>query len=237
MSTVKQPQPSITVAEEPLTEDSICDYLQSHPDFFENHQSLLGNLKLPHSTGGPAVSLVERQVAVLRQQNLKLERKLKELLEVARGNDQLAEKIHAMAVELLVAPGRDEIVTLLEKQLRTAFSADRSVLVLFESGAESVNDTGFLRLIDRENSEISPFKLFMQSTAPRCGRVRDAQRDYLFGADDVEIGSVALVPLGEKCELGFIAIGSRNADHFHPGKSIDFLARLGELLTASLRNQ
>jgi len=237
MSTVKQPQPSITVAEEPLTEDSICDYLQSHPDFFENHQSLLGNLKLPHSTGGPAVSLVERQVAVLRQQNLKLERKLKELLEVARGNDQLAEKIHAMAVELLVAPGRDEIVTLLEKQLRTAFSADRSVLVLFESGAESVNDTGFLRLIDRENAEISPFKLFMQSTAPRCGRVRDAQRDYLFGADDVEIGSVALVPLGEKCELGFIAIGSRNADHFHPGKSIDFLARLGELLTASLRNQ
>jgi hypothetical protein len=41
--------------------------------------------------------------------------------------------------------------------------------------------------------------------------VRDAQRDFLFGAGNVEIGSVALVPLGENSELGFLAVGTKFA--------------------------
>ena len=86
MSTVNQAQ----ATSDELTEDSIADYLQSNPDFFERHQTLLGNLKLPHSTSGAAVSLVERQVSVLRQQNVALERRLRDLVDVARSNDQLA---------------------------------------------------------------------------------------------------------------------------------------------------
>jgi len=227
---------SVTGIDEPaVTESAVADYLREHPDFFESHHKLLADLQLPHSTGGPAVSLVERQVAVLRQQTLKLERQLRELVDVARSNDELAAKIHELTPLLWSAGSRDEIVTLLEKQLRTAFNADRSVLVLFDDGAEPGEDGGFLRTIDREHTAVGPFRTFMRSTAPRCGSVRDAQRDFLFGANDVEIGSVALVPLGSKCEIGFIAIGSRSADHFHPGKSIDFLARLGDLVAAALR--
>ena len=64
--------------------------------------------------------------------------------------------------------------------------------------------------------------------------MRDAQRDFLFGTDNFEIGSIVLIPLGDRSELGFLAIGSRNADHFHPGVSIDFLARLGQLVASAL---
>ena len=46
---------------------------------------------------------------------------------------------------------------------------------------------------------------------------------------------MALVPLGKKSELGFLAIGSVAADRFHPGMSIDFLTRLGELVTEAIR--
>lgn len=242
MNTVKQSRTDVStndISDDADTENSISEYLQSHPDFFERHQNLLGNLKLPHSTGGPAVSLVERQVSVLRQENLNLERKLHDLIDVARSNDQLAERIHSLALELMAADNRKDIAMLLEEQLRTNFNADRSVLVLFKPNGEdeqTLSDNGtFLRILDREDSAISPFKTFMQSKAPRCGRVRDAQRNYLFGEDDAEIGSVALVPIGEKSGLGFLAIGSRSADHFHPGKSIDFLIRLGELITGALR--
>ena len=63
--------------DEQLSEQSVKDYLAAHPDFFENHASLLSSLHLPHSTGG-AVSLVERQVSVLRQKDLKLEKQLKD---------------------------------------------------------------------------------------------------------------------------------------------------------------
>jgi uncharacterized protein len=230
MSTLKQQH--VGIAE--ITEASIAAYLQAHPDFFERHLSLLGNLRLPHSPGGPAISLVERQVSVLRQKNIKLEHRLKELVDVARGNDLLAGKIHALAMFLLEAPDRQTIVSILEEQLRISFSADQAVLVLFDGSSDSGGR--FLRIVDRDDPQISPFKTFLQSNAPRCGQVRDAQRDFLFGQGNIEIGSVALVPLGQKSELGFLAVGSRDSEHFHPGKSIDFLARLGELVSCALRS-
>jgi len=232
MSTVNQAQ---ATTDEP-SEDSIADYLQSNPDFFERHHTLLGNLKLPHSTGGAAVSLVERQVAVLRQQNTALERRLRELVDVARSNDELAGRIHALANRLLRLSHREERIDALEEELRSSFSADKSVLVLFaETSIKSGNETQFFRQVRRDDPVIRSFKTFLQSSTPRCGKIRDSQRNYLFGADDIEIGSVALVPLGNKSAHGFLAIGSHNADHFHPGKSIDFLVRLGELVDNALR--
>lgn len=233
MSTLKQ-HAAITE----ITEASIAAYLQAHTDFFERHATLLANLRLPHSPGSPAVSLVERQVTVLRQKNLQLERKLKDLVDVARSNDQLAGKIHALALLLLEAKDRNAVIRILEERLRLSFNADHSVLVVFDGPADtSVAGERFLRVVERDDPRISPFKTFLQTNAPRCGQVRDAQRDFLFGPGNVEIGSVALVPLGPKSELGFLAVGSRDSDHFHPGKSIDFLARLGELVSSALRSR
>jgi uncharacterized protein YigA (DUF484 family) len=220
------------------TEDTITDYLQAHPDFFERHTALLTTLQLPHSTGGAAISLVERQVAALRQQHQALEQKLRELVEVAHGNDDLAGKIHALSMLLLATTNRDEVVAVLERQLLTAFSADQAKLVLFDDTTGTVVSEGqFLVVIKRDDSAIASFKTFLKSSTARCGTVRDAQRDFLFGPDNIEIGSVALVPLGLESELGFLAIGSHSADHFNPGKSIDFLARLAELLTCALKNR
>lgn len=236
MSTLKQ----LHVAHNELTEEGIAEYLQANPEFFERHAGLLSSLRLPHDAGGPSVSLVERQVLVLRQKNLKLERKLNELLDVARSNDALATRIHALAMLMLATPDQASAVQVLEQQLRLSFNADQSVLVVFDDPAGSTVASGasrFLRVVEREDPAVAPFRTFLQSNAPRCGQVRDAQRDYLFGAGNVEIGSVALVPLGEKSEVGFLAIGSRDADHFHPGMSIDFLARLGELVSGALRTR
>ena len=233
MSTLKQ----LHVTNTGLTEDTIADYLQANPEFFERHAGLLGSLRLPHDAGGSAVSLVERQVLVLRQKNLKLERKLNDFLAVARSNDALATRIHVLAMQMLAAPDQGGVVEILEEQLRISFNADQSVLVVFEDPAGSGTTGRFLRVVGRDDPAIASFRTFLQSNAPRCGQVRDAQRDYLFGAGNVEIGSVALLPLGQKSEHGFLAIGSRDSDHFHPGMSIDFLARLGELVSCALQTR
>jgi uncharacterized protein YigA (DUF484 family) len=94
MSTVKQQE------ETPfeINEDTIADYLQENPDFFERYSSLLNTLEIPHNTSGVAISLVERQVSALRQRSSKLEDSLRELVEVARGNDELSGKIHAQII-------------------------------------------------------------------------------------------------------------------------------------------
>ena len=64
-------QPERDYQDEALSAQAVHDYLATHPDFFEQNPSLLSALNLPHSSGG-TVSLIERQISVLRQKDLKL---------------------------------------------------------------------------------------------------------------------------------------------------------------------
>ena len=230
MSNASQSQQMV----EAVTEEEVAQYLEEHPDFFERHENLLGEIKLPHRTSG-AVSLVERQVSTLRQKNMQREGRLRELVNVARGNDELAQKIHGFATRLLAAGNRAQVVTVAEELLRSSFAADNAVLVLFDTGSDEFpEDSRFLRRIDRNDPALSPFKTFMQSSEPRCGLIRDTQKEFLFQTDAPQIGSAALIPLGESCSTGLLAIGSRDAEHFNPGKSMDFMSRLGDLLGCAL---
>jgi uncharacterized protein YigA (DUF484 family) len=232
MSTQRKPE----YVEEELSEQAVHNYLEQNPDFFERHRVLLGTLRLPHTAGG-TVSLVERQVSVLRQKDLKLERRLKDLLEVARTNDKLAAKMHQLVLRLLAAPDLDGTLSAVESALRTGFDADQSILVLFGDpmAFKLVRAGRFFKAVDRGDTALQAFDTFLGSSNPRCGQIRDAQRDFLFGKDTDEVGSAALVPLGKQSSVGFLAIGSSDAHRFNPGMSIDFLARLGELVAEALR--
>jgi uncharacterized protein len=219
-----------------LNDGTVADYLQTYPDFFERNTALLAKLRLPHLRDvGATVSLVERQVEVLRERNQSLERKLKELVDVARSNDVLADRIHRLSQRLISAHTMQETIGAVETSLREDFGALHSVLVLFIEQAPALAESGqFLRAAKPADADIKSFESLLQSGKPRCGQVRDAQRDYLFGKDSVEIGSVALTPLGPKGELGILAIGASDAERFHPAMSTEFLSRIGELLTYAL---
>lgn len=228
-----QPEPNY-LSEIP-SEQAVHDYLEDHPDFFERHAALLSQLRLPHASGG-AISLVERQVSVLRQRDLKLERQLKELLAVARENDSLAARIHELAMQLLTAATLAETIIVVEEAMRAGFNADHAVLVLFTEPANvaDINAGRFFRAIKRDDASLKPFATFLDSSSPRCGKARDTQLEFLFHGDAAEVGSVAMIPLGKQCDLGFLAVGSVDADRYHPGMSIDFLSRVSELVTAAL---
>jgi uncharacterized protein len=221
--------------EESFSDEEIVEYLQRHPDFFDGYPSLLADMKVAHEPGGPAISLVERQIAVLRQRGGELERQLKELVAVAKLNDTLMERIHGLSIRLMVASDITERVDLLETCLREEFRAERAALVLFAPLIDdAVVNNGFLRVVDRDDAGLNPFASFLKSARPRCGLIRDRQKNFLFAADAGEINSAALVPLGSRADLGFLTIGSRDPDYFNPGKGVEFLARLGELVSVSL---
>lgn len=222
--------------DEALSEQAVRDYLATHPDFFEHNPRLLSSLDLPHSSGG-TISLVERQVSVLRQKDLKLERQLKELISVARANDVLSTKIHALTLQLLAAGDLSASVSALEEAMRSGFGADQSVLVVFgDPEAFTDIDAGrFFRVLSRRDPLLKPFNTFLDGTGPRCGRIRDSQRELLFHNDAMEIGSAALVPIGKGAQIGFLAVGSTDSNRFHPGMSMDFLTRLGDLIAGALK--
>jgi uncharacterized protein YigA (DUF484 family) len=220
-------------------EERIERYLGLNPDFFERHQALLARMRLPHMRTGSTVSLVERQVEVLREQKSDSDKRLAEFVAVARANDQLADKIHRFTRRMMRAADAQTALMSLEASLREDFDAFHSVLVLTGriASLDSVEFEPFLRKLSPEDANIRSFEALLATGKPRCGQVRDSQRDFLFGPESPSIGSVALVPLGENGSLGLLALGSAERERFHPGMSTEFLKRMGELITDALSRQ
>jgi uncharacterized protein YigA (DUF484 family) len=233
-------QPVGRLDEDTLDETRIADYLQSNPDFFERHATLLTKLNLPHNRGSSAISLVERQVAALRDKNEKLETRLRELIEVARGNDVLAAKIHRLASRLVRAGDTSSVMEAIEASLREDFGASEWLLLVASEGDSELSklSSRHLRIVRPGAAELKMFETLFESGRPRCGQIRDSQRDYLFGAGTIEIGSAALVPLGDKAGkqsgAALLAIGSPDAERFHPTMSTEFLGRIGDLVNEAI---
>jgi hypothetical protein len=217
---------------EELTEEAVAHYLQAHPEFFDTHDRLLATLRLPHKAGS-AVSLVERQVTILRTRAAKLEGKLRELLDEARANEARAAKTWRLAAALIAAEDRTTVLKAVETSLREDFAIEHVVLLLFVTDAAKIGGGGFVRSISAQDPRLTAIASLLEAVGPRCGRPTDAQRALLFG--ETSIGSTALVPIsrGER-RLGVLALGSADGNRFLPTMSVDFLTRIGDLVSHSL---
>ena len=214
---------------EPLTEADVAGFLREHPDFFVRHLALLEVLRLPHPTQG-AVSLVERQMGVLRERNRQLERKLNELIQLARENEQLSANLHRLGLGLLQADSLDCVLATTREQLCEEFKADEVVVRLMVANAAE-----FLHASDPDGRMIAYFADLFERRRPLCGHASREQLDCLFG-DEVAatLGSAVLIPLFDTEPLGILALGSREVSRFHPSMGTLFLGYLGELVGAAV---
>jgi uncharacterized protein YigA (DUF484 family) len=217
----------------PLTQEEIAAWLAVHPDFFQHHTELLASLRLPHASGG-AVSLIERQIELLREKINAGEARLAELVSIARANEQLAATIHQFTRRLMRAPTRRAVLEQMEAAFREDFDVSQPELLLFVHAGANTDDLRFVREIAPTDPNLAGFETLLTSGRPRCGQIRDSQREFIFGADGNAIGSVALVPLMGAAPLGLLVLGSHNRERFHPGMSTDFLGQLGELIADAL---
>lgn len=219
-----------------VAEDQIAEHLAAHPEFFERHPSVLARLQLPHQRGSAAISLVERQVLVLREKHTALEQKLRELIENGRANDAIADRMHRLTRRLLRARDFNAAIAGLETSLREDFGASRWVILLVEPslGELASRASAHLRVVPRGSPELKIFETFFESARPRSGQIRDTQRDYLFGADGSQVGSTVLIPLGDRASLGLLAIASHDTERYLPTMSTDFLVRIGEIVSEAI---
>jgi len=222
-----------------LAEDQVADYLLAHPEFFERHGTVLARLKLPHQRGSAAVSLVERQVLVLRDKHAVLEKKLHELIENGRTNDSISDRVHRLTRRLLRARDATGVVMGLETSLREDFGASRWVLLATDPALAPLAhlQNPHVRVVPRGSAELRIFEAFFESARPRSGQIRDTQREYLFGGDGSQVGSTVLIPLGERAGLGLLAIASHDTERYLPTMSTDFLVRIGEIVTEAVSSR
>lgn len=206
-------------------EEQIAAYLESHPDFFSRHPAALAAIDIPHPTGD-AVSLIERQVRTLREQTADYRRQLENLVGVARENDALAKRLHRLTLALIETHSFDEVLNTLQDELREQFKADAVEMKLFDTDQ-----------LEAHSHEPGPalFRDFIKRGRPNCGQLDKEKLTYLFGPQAGETGSAALIPLSAPPMSGVLAIGSRDPERFHEGKSVDFLQRLAEVVSATLQ--
>ena len=230
----KQTARGVDAAE--INDDRIAEHLVANPDFFERNASVLARLRLPHQRGSAAVSLVERQVLVLREKQGGLEQRLRELIDNGRNNDLTTERMHKLTRRLIRARDLVGVVGALETSLREDFGASRWVALITDTDLPGIAGFGnqHLRVVPRGSSELRIFESFFENARPRSGQIRDTQREYLFGGDGSTVGSSALIPLGERASLGLLAIGSHDTERFLPTMSTDFLVRIGELVSEAM---
>jgi uncharacterized protein len=222
-------------AEATPDELTVAQYLQHNVDFFERHPQLLARMRVQHPRNASTVSLIERQVEVLREKFETQEAKLTEFVRVARANNLLAEKIHRFTRRLLKTSTRVDAIAEIEASLREDFDTFHAVLVLAINGELLVPDADrFVRSVSAEDPNYRSFETLFSAAKPRCGQIRDSQREFLFGSEAIDIGSVALIPLSGNPAPGLLALGSVDRDRFHPGMSIEFLSRMGELISDAL---
>jgi len=217
-----------------LTEADVAAFLRNDIDFFARHEALLAQLRLPHARGGTAVSLVERQVETLREQKREAEAKLREFIAVARDNTALHEHIHRFACALIGGRSLEAVASVLERSLREDFQVRDFTLVLLQKPVAGLASSR-LRFATAAEAAACGLDAVLAQATPRCGNLRDSQRDWLFPAHPGAIASAAVVPLGGG-RVGLLALASPDAGRYHPGMSTDFLTRIAELLSAALAN-
>lgn len=222
------------VSETPVDESAVADFLRRHPDFLARHPDLLAEVRVPHDPGAGVVSLIERQVSVLRERNLRLESRLGELLQTARDNERVGARLLALGRGLLESESLDGVVALVRETLLSEFAADEVVIRLIdtEDGHHAERDPE--RFVRPGDATIAPFDDFLRRGEPVCGDVTRQQRDALHGDAADQIGSSALVPLRSGRALGLIGLASRDSGHFHAAMGTLFLAQLGELVSAGV---
>lgn len=211
-----------------MTAEEVVRYLRERPDFLSEHSDLLGVLTVPHPCHGDAISLTERQLHILRSKIQQLEQRLAELIRFGEQNDVIGEKVHRLAVSLLMAHGYDGKCRALFASMQDDFVVPHTVLRIWDAPA------------GREGEEFQPVRESVRAfvggmARPYCGAPGKLEVLDWFGEMALHIRSVALMPLRrEKRVAGLFALGSEEEGRFYSDMGTLYLERIGELASGAL---
>jgi len=171
-----------------VTEQQITAYLRENPDFFVKQPSLLADLRLPHESG-EAISLVERQVSILRERNMDMRHRLSKLLDNARENDQLFDKTKRLVLSLLEGKNLTDTTDKLLHSFNNDFKIHHTTLLLYGSAEALPNTAARIVSVQEVREHIGTL---LKGNKAMCGAFSETETQYLFGKDAEKVGSARL---------------------------------------------
>jgi len=211
-------------------EDAVGRFLEDNPDYFSRNPQLLRQLEIPHPETGRAISLIERQVLALREDNAGLEAQLCQLIDNATRNDALAGQLHSFTLQLMQASSLETALEAVQQFLQTTLNLNHAFIRLEVDPPESVDRTDF---VAPDNKVMKQLADRVRKGESQCGvRLSDAESAELFFAN--YDGSIALVPIREKRFLGTLVLASDDPKRFTNGMATTYLNRIGELIAVTV---
>jgi len=211
-------------ASESLEAAAVAAYLEAHPDFFVEHEELLPSMRIPHRRGD-TISLVERQMTILRDRNIELRHRLSHLMDVARDNDRLFEKTRRLILALMDATSLEDVVICVEDSLRQEFQVPFVSLILLGDNAMPVG-----RWATHAEAQVAIGGLLSEDKSV-SGSLREHELDFLFGEEQrKQIGSTAVVAISHQGIHGILAIASRDPQHYKSSVGTLFLSYIAEVM-------
>ncbi len=210
-----------------LNDEIVREYLKNHDDFLQRHPDMLDYLHVSHATGN-AISLVEKQVSVLRERNMDMRQRLKALTTNARDNDMLFERTRALVLKLLDADSIDTLYGTFMASMTAEFRVEYASMILY---GETNGHSGW-RVETPETVKAEIGSLFRGHKAV-CGTLRKEELDFLFAGGN-GVGSAALMPLSGNEQLGLIAVGSSDANYYNSKVGTLFLSHIADVMVKLL---
>ena len=220
----------IATLADPLEPEQIAAYLRENPDFFEQNQDLLAEISLPHESGS-AVSLVERQVAILRERNIDMRHRLSKLLDNARDNDKLFDKTKRLVLGLLEGQDMGDIIDALHYSFDKDFNIHFTSVILFGNTEKVPSSQARVVSIAEAREHVGPL---LKNSRAVCGTLGAKEMEFIFGEHASEIGSVATVPLIHGSVFGLLSIGNRDPQYYRSSMGTLFLSYIAEVLNRLL---
>ena len=208
----------------------VASYLRRHPEFLGEFPDIALTLVVPREQGA-STSLASYQLEVLRDKNRELNRRLHELIEIAHENEQLMVRVHMLTVALMRERTLGDSVRRVVAGLTEDFHTDLVRLVLFRAPGADLPVADWLILAPNGAKDLPAFGEFLRRNEPLCGRLQPEKLDALFGAHAGEARSTVLMPIDG---VGMLAVGSGDANRFHPGMGTVFLKLIGEAIAAAV---
>jgi hypothetical protein len=210
-----------------LNDELVREYLKNHDDFLQRNPDMMDYLHISHASGS-AVSLVEKQVSVLRERNVDMRHRLNALTGNARDNDKLYEKTRDLVLKLLEADSIEAVYRTYMDAMANDFQVEHACMILYGDS----DSAGDCRMDTRESAKKEIGALFRGHKAV-CGTLRKEELNYLF-PDAGEVGSAALMPLLNDEQLGLIAVGSSDGNRYNSDMGTLFLSHIADVIVRLL---
>lgn len=208
--------------------EDVVRFLRDQPSFFEQHIGVLLDLNLPHLHDDKTISLSEYQVAALREKNVLLENKLRELIQFGEENDALGERVHRFSLALLATANLESLLQAIYYNLREDFAVPHIGMRLWRQADQA-------EALDEFAATSKELRLYAGGLShPSCGTHALYETGSWFGEDAVRLKSFAMVALRGTTSFGLLVLASEDPERFYQGMGTLYLKRLGELISVAL---